>query len=251
MKTIAKPLHAFIAVLFYVLLVAMIVLLYPGRSNFQLSGLVPYGDIIFEGWSLTIIISVLTLLFSTVLGFLLYLLTKSKLLFLRYIASIFNEIVFGSPTIVFFLVVYYFIGVPLGLTNRLVVGVVAFSLYMSPYMKNLFLGAMESIDDLQHQAMRVFGFTPVQQYRYIILPQILKMMIPPMIGNLTFIVKGSALLNFIGVQELYNQITTAQSGSYAVVEGYLVMFVLYLFITIPLIRVTKYFEKRVTSWNLS
>jgi polar amino acid transport system permease protein len=251
MKTISKSLHAFIAILFYVLLVAMIVLLYPGRSNFQLSGLVPYGDIIFEGWVLTIFISVLTLLFSTILGFLLYLLTKSKLLFLRYIASIFNEIVFGSPTIVFFLVVYYFIGVPLGLTNRLVVGVVAFSMYMSPYMKNLFLGAMESIDDLQHQAMRVFGFTPVQQYRYIILPQILKLMIPPMIGNLTFIVKGSALLNFIGVQELYNQITTAQSGSYAVIEGYLLMFVLYLLITIPLIRVTKYFEKRVTSWNLS
>ncbi|MCK7487585.1 MAG: ABC transporter permease subunit [Bacillus subtilis] len=230
---------------------AMIVVLYPGRSNFQLAGLVPYADIIFEGWGLTIFISVLTLLFSTVLGFVLYLLTKSKLLFLRYIASIFNEIVFGSPTIVFFLVVYYFIGVPLGLTNRLVVGVVAFGLYMSPYMKNLFVGAMESIDDLQHQAMRVFGFTPTQQYRYIILPQILKLMIPPMIGNLTFIVKGSALLNFIGVQELYNQITTAQSGSYAVVEGYLVMFVLYLLITIPLIRVTKYFEKRVTSWNLS
>jgi polar amino acid transport system permease protein len=97
--------------------------------------------------------------------------------------------------------------------------------------------------------MIVFGFSTYQKYRYIIIPQLLRVIIPPLIGNLTFIVKGSALLNFISVPELYNSVTTAQSRTYAVVEGYLIMFVMYLFITIPLIRLTKYFEKKVTSWN--
>jgi len=97
--------------------------------------------------------------------------------------------------------------------------------------------------------MTVFGFTPFQKYRYIIIPQILRVVIPPLIGNLTIIVKGSALLNFISVPELYNQVTTAQSTTYAVVEGYLLLGVLYLIITIPLIRITKFFEKKVASWS--
>jgi polar amino acid transport system permease protein len=251
MKT-NKLFHGLLAFLFYAVLVIGIYLLYPGRDNLQFSELLPFSNFILSGWLTTVFISIVTLLFSTILGFGLYLLTKSKHLYLRYIASIFNEIVFGSPTIVFFLVVFYFIGVPFGLgQQRLLVGIIAFSLYMSPYMKNLFLGAMESIDDLQLQAMRVFGFSNSQKYRYIILPQILKLMLPPLIGNLTFIVKGSSLLNFIGVQEIYNQITTAQSSSFAVVEGYFLMFLLYLLITVPLIRLTKYFERRVSIWNLS
>ncbi len=116
-------------------------------------------------------------------------------------------------------------------------------------MKNVFEGAMESIDELQYQAMTVFGFTTYQKYRYIIIPQLLKILIPPLAGNLTFIVKGSSLLNFIGVPELYNQITKSQSITYAVVEGYALMFVMYLIITIPLIRLTRNLEKRVALWN--
>jgi polar amino acid transport system permease protein len=120
---------------------------------------------------------------------------------------------------------------------------------MAPYMKNLFEGAMKTIDDLQYQAMTVFGFTTYQKYRYIIIPQLIRVIIPPLIGNLTFIVKGSSLLNFIGVPELYNQVSAAQYNSYLAVEGYLLMFILYLLITLPLIRITKFFEKRVSSWN--
>ena len=120
---------------------------------------------------------------------------------------------------------------------------------MAPYMKNMFEGAMKTIDQTQYQAMTVLGFTTYQKYRYIILPQLVRVIIPTLIGNLTFIVKGSSLLNFISVPELYNQITTAQSNTYAVVEGYLLLLIMYLIITIPLIRLTRYFEKRVASWS--
>jgi polar amino acid transport system permease protein len=223
--------------------------MYPGREDFQLDSLLPWSNIIIRGWFITIIASVISLVASVVLGFLLYLLTNSKILVFKYLGDIFNEVIFGSPLVVFLIVIYYFIGVPLNLDNRFIIGVIGLSMYMAPYMKNVFEGAMESIDELQYQAMTVFGFTTYQKYRYIIIPQLLKILIPPLAGNLTFIVKGSSLLNFIGVKELYNQLTTAQSNTYAVVEGYLVMFIMYLLITIPLIRLTKYFEKRVATWN--
>lgn len=231
------------------LLILAIWLAYPGRADFQMSLLLPWGDTIIKGWFITISASVIALILSVIVGFGLYLLQSSKILVLKYLGDIFNEVVFGSPLIVFLLVVYYFIAVPLNMNSRFITGAIALSFYMAPYMKNLFEGAMKTIDPLQYQAMTVFGFTTYQKYRYIILPQLIRVIIPPMIGNLTFIVKGSALLNFISVPELYNQITTAQSNTYAVVEGYFLMAVMYLLITIPLIRLTKFFEKRVSTWS--
>ena len=237
------------ALIIFGLLIYVIWLAYPGRENFQLDLLIPWYNTIIKGWGVTIGASILTLILSVMFGFGLYLLTNSKKLIFKYLGDIFNEFVFGSPMIVFLIIIYYFVGVPLGLTNRFLIGVLGLSMYMAPYMKNLFEGAMKTIDDLQYQAMTVYGFTTYQKYRFIIIPQILRVIIPPLVGNLTFIVKGSSLLNFISVPELYNQITTAQSNTYAVVEGYLLMLVMYLLITIPLIRLTRFFEKQVTTWN--
>ena len=253
-----NEIFSFSAALFiFGLLVILIVMMYPGRENFQLDLLFPWSNIIVKGWIITIIVSIISLVISIILGFLLYLLSKSKILVFKYLGTIFGEVVFGSPLVVFLIVIYYFIGTPinqyLGLSstpiNRLIIGTIALSLYMAPYMKNVFEGAMESIDEMQYQAMTVFGFTTYQKYRYIIIPQLLKILIPPLAGNLTFIVKGSSLLNFIGVPELYNQITKSQSITYAVVEGYALMFVMYLIITIPLIRLTRSLEKKVALWN--
>lgn len=245
-----KKILSFIsALLFYGLIIIVIVYNYPGRNNFDVSKLSNYTSVIFKGWFYTLGISIVSLFLSIIFGFILYMFTKSKILFIKYIGFIFNEIIFGSPLVVFIIVVYYLISVPFNLDYPLIMGTVTLSLFMAPYMKNVFEGAIETIDDNQYQAMTVFGFTTYQKYRYIIIPQLLKVIIPPLIGNLTFIVKGSSLLNFISVPELYNSITTAQSRTYAVVEGYLVMLIMYLIITIPLIRLTKYFEKKVSSWN--
>lgn len=244
-----KILNALAALFIFGLLIVVIVMMYPGRDNFQMSLLLPWSSTIFKGWLITIGVSVITLFLSLILGFGLYLLQSNKRLYLKYLGDIFNDFVFGSPLVVFVLIIYYFIAVPTNLDNRFIAGVIALSLYMAPYMKNMFEGAMKTIDQTQYQAMTVFGFTTYQKYRYIILPQLVRVIIPTLIGNLTFIVKGSSLLNFISVPELYNQITTAQSNTYAVVEGYLLLLIMYLIITIPLIRLTKYFEKKVSTWS--
>lgn len=247
MKT-NKAFNIGLAIIFYIALVSFIVIAYPGKDNFRIEAVFGYSNILVKGYVTTIIVSLIVLFLSVIFGFVLYLLSKSEMLALKYISNIFSEVIFGTPTIVFFIVIYYFIAAPLNLSNRFVAGIIGFSLFMGPYMRNTFIGAMQSIDQTQYQAMTVLGFTNYQKYRYIILPQLVKVIIPPMIGNLAIIIKGSSLLNFIGVQELYNQITTIQSRTYAVVEGYLVMFLLYLSITIPLIYLAKYFEKKVATW---
>jgi len=248
---VKKILSLIAALAFYGLLIFVIIMLYPGRNDFNLGAMFTggYPKMIFSGFLYTIFISLIALVGSIILGFTLYLMTVSKIDTFKYIASIYNEAVFGTPLIVFIVVVYYMIWKYLPFDSRLWGGIVALVFYMGPYMKNLFEGAMKTIDPLQYQAMTVFGFTTYQKYRYIIIPQLIRVIIPSLIANLTIIIKGSSLLNFIGVPELYNQLLFVQYDNFLVMEGYLLMFITYLIITIPLIRITRYFEKRVESWN--
>jgi polar amino acid transport system permease protein len=96
-------------------------------------------------------------------------------------------------------------------------------------------------------AMDLFGFTSYQRYRYIIIPQVVRILMPPLMNNFSLIIKGSALLNILAFNEIYYTILLANSITFAFVEGYLLMWALYLIITIPLSQLTKYIERK---WSL-
>jgi polar amino acid transport system permease protein len=113
-------------------------------------------------------------------------------------------------------------------------------------MKNVYKSAISSISEEQYMAMDLFGFTNFQKYRYIIIPQVTRILMPPLMNNFSLIIKGSALLNLISYAELYYVINVAQSRTFAFVEGYILMWGLYLMITIPLSQLTKYVERKVT-----
>ena len=236
-----------LALAIYGLLALYIALSYPGRSNFNLARLWPAAPDILDAWLLTLYISLLSLFLSFIAGLILYWITQSKIGVLRYMGIIFDEVVFGSPLIVFVIAVYYFIAFPLGLRDRLWVGIFAFTLYMAPYMKTMVVGAMKAIDPTQFQAMRVLGFTPTQQFFHILLPQLLRIMFPPLIGNFSFIIKGSSLLAVIGVRELYGAIDRIQANLLLYVEGYFLMFVTYLLMTIPLMAISRWVERKISA----
>ncbi len=246
-KKIIKGLNFILALFIYLAFIYYIINNIPA-SNFSFSFLAPYKILILKGWFNTIGISIAALFNSLILGFILYLLLTNKVPYLKYflhsLGEIFNQVVFGSPLLVFVLITYYFIGTAFNNENRLFLGISALSFYMAPYMANLFKGAIESISKDQHIAASVFGFSTFQKYRYIILPQISKIILPPLTGNLTFIVKGSALLHMIGYNELFYSIATAQSRTYAFTEGYILLLISYLLITIPLIKITNYLERK-------
>jgi polar amino acid transport system permease protein len=244
---IKKSRDFLLAFAIYGALALYIALSYPGRNNFNLARLWPAAPDIANAWLLTLYISLVSLALSFVAGLILYWITESKFGVLRYMGIIFDEVVFGSPLIVFVIAVYYFIAFPLGLRDRLWVGIFAFTLYMAPYMKTMVVGAMKAIDPTQFQAMRVLGFTPFQRFYYILLPQLLRIMFPPLIGNFSFIIKGSSLLAVIGIRELYGTIDRIQANLLLYVEGYFLMFVTYLLMTIPLMAISRWVERKISA----
>jgi polar amino acid transport system permease protein len=217
------------------------------QSGFQLEVLAPYQNLILEGVFNTIIVSIVTLIGSLVVGFLFYLLSISNNKYFQALTDVFTEIVYGTPLLVLVVIMAFVIGPAFGTFNRNLMGYMALIIYMTPYMKNIYKSSIASIGEDQYMAMDLFGFTPWQRYRYIIIPQVVRVLMPPMMNNFSMIIKGSALLNVLSYGELFYAVRVAQSKTFAFVEGYMLMWILYLVITIPLSQVTKYIERR---WGL-
>lgn len=229
-----------------VLIFIIVVTVLLSSNTFQISALIPYQPLIVRGFFNTILVSFISLIGSMLLGFILYLLSISKMGFFRAFSDIFTELMYGTPMLVLIFVMAFVVGPAYGSFNRPLWGVLAIVLYMAPYMMNVLKAAISSIPEDQYMAMELFGFTRAQKYRYLIIPQVIKVLMPPLMNNFSLIIKGSALLNVISYEELFYAIRVAGSKSLAFTEGYVLMWGLYLLITIPLSQLTKYVEKRMT-----
>ena len=230
---------ATVIILFYILTLARL-------DNPQFNLILVYTPLIIQGVINTLIISLASLICSILLGIIIYAMNNSTIFYFRYIAQIFSQIMLGTPLLVFIIIVIYYFGFSLfNYGNKFILGIVAISLYTAPYMTNIFKSQIESIDKEQFVVMELYDFNTYCKYVYIIIPQIIKRLIPPLINNLSMVIKGSALLSTVAVTDVYYAIEQAQSKSFAYEEGYLLMWLLYLCITIPLSLSTIYFEKRL------
>ncbi|MFI3168110.1 MAG: ABC transporter permease subunit [Bacillota bacterium] len=212
----------------------------------------PRYDLIFLDWKMildgfvvTVIISLITLATSMVFGFMLFLAEKSKNNILHAFSVVFNEIVMGTPLLVMVFLAVYVLGDVIMIRDKLTLGVIALTLYMAPYLANAYKTAIAVVDDDQYVVMDLYHFSGFQKYRYIIFPQMIKPLLPSILNNLSSIIKGSALLKIVSVAEISYVITVISSKNWAVIEGYYVMWLLYLMITIPLSLLAKYLAKKV------
>ncbi len=216
-------------------------------TPFQIGRLESYGGLIIGGFFRTILVSFIALVGSMITGFILFLMAKSKNGFFRAFNDVFTEIIYGTPLLVAIIMMAFVVGPAFNTYNRPVLGVIGLIVYITPYMANIFRSAFKSIPEEQYLAMDIFGFTNVQRYIYIIIPQVIRILMPPLMNNFSLIIKGSALLNVLAYRELFYSVSIMQSRTFGYAEGYITMWILYIVITIPLSQFTRYFERR---WSL-
>ena len=243
MKT-KKTIHYILSILTILAVVVLIVLNTP-NPEFRFHVYIEYGRFIFNGFLWTLLISLIIFILSFILGFGMFFADRSHVPYVRYLTEHFTMIMFGSPMLVIVIVFYFFIGTAMNVNSKLVLGIASLTLYFAPFMMKLYISAYESIDRNQVIVCDLFGFSKWQMYRYVILPQMFRIMLPPLSGNLATIIKSTSLLYLIGFPEMYYSLTTVQSKTFAYTEGYIMMMVLYLIITVPLIKLTGYLEKRI------
>lgn len=229
------PLWARIATagfLFFALSLCCWALLASATSNW--GAVWKYRNAFWQGWLLTVLLSVISLMLSTLIGLLAALARRSSILIVRYTSITYIECVRGMPLLVLILVLFYVVANALGIHDRLLVGVVVLSLFAGAYIAEIIRAGIESVGASQLESARAIGLTGGQTYRYVIFPQALRQVLPPLAGQFASIVKDSSLLSIIGLPEFTYTAQQVNSATYSTLESYLPLAVGYLILTLPI-----------------
>lgn len=196
------------------------------------------------GWKLTILVSSISLLLSTVLGFLWAVAGRSHFLPLRCAAKLYVEIIRGTPLLAQIYIFFYVIADAFQLENRFVVGILTLSIFSAAYIAEVFRAGIESIGKSQLESARAIGLSRIQTYRFVIIPQAIKVTLPPLAGQFASIIKDSSLLSTVAIIEFTKSAADVASLTYSNLECYLMLAPGYLILTLPISLWTQWLEKK-------
>ena len=172
--------------------------------------------VLLEGTVVSLKVFFLTLLFSLPLGLPIAAARMSKNVFLQWPAKIFILIVRGTPLILQLIFVYFAPFYLFGFSyDRFTAAIVAMSLNYAAYFAEIYRGGISSIPQGQYEACKVLGFTKSQTFFKIILPQVIKRILPATGNEVITLVKDTALVQVIGVAELFRVAQNAASREFS------------------------------------
>lgn len=195
-----------------------------------------------RGLGVTVTILIASALFAYVMGFIAGLSRLSNNFFVRKFTGAYIETFRGTSLIVQLFWLYYAIpmlfGIDLG--SNWIIGVIAIGLNYGAYLSEVVRGSVEAVAPGQTEAAIALNMSSYQKMRYIILPQAVRMMLPEF-GNYTIqMLKGTALVSLIGLNDIlyYGNILRSSNLSQAPLI-YLVVLVFYFVMALPLIFLTR------------
>jgi len=206
------------------------------------------------GLWITLKLSVIATIFGVIIGVLGGLSRISSNPALKWTAIGYVELIRGSPLMVQILIWYFVLGTVIndilaafGM-RRLPAfwyGVASLACFAGAYVTEIVRAGIQSIHRGQTEAARSLGMTYAQSMRYVILPQALRRILPPLAGQFISLIKDSSLLGIIAIRELTKAAREAVSASLQPFEVYFLLMALYLVLTFSLSMVVQRMEKRM------
>src|SRR4051812_17245573 len=204
-----------------------------------------YRANLWNGWLMTLRVSIASLVLSTIIGVSFALIRRSALLPLRYFGQIYVELVRGTPLLVQILIFFYVIADAFHVGNRYLVGILILSFFSGAYISEIVRAGIESIGQSQLESAKAIGLTRAQTYRYVIFPQAIRLSLPPLVGQFVSLIKDSSLLCIIAVNEFTQAARDINSITYSTLECYIPLALGYLVLTLPISLWTRSLEKRL------
>jgi polar amino acid transport system permease protein len=204
-----------------------------------------YGPLLLAGLGTTLRVCALASVIALLAGLGLALLLRARLLVVRAAARAYVEVMRGTPILVILFLLYYG-GPSFGLVlDAEPVGIFGLGFYGAAYFAEIFRAGFESIPKGQLEAARMVGLSPRQVIYRIQIPQMLGLIVPPSVNQVIILVKESAVLSIITVAELTKNATQMANETFAVVEPYLAVAVLYWMLIEVIARSGRWIERRV------
>lgn len=195
----------------------------------------------------TLQLTLLSLIFASLLGLVFGLMNVSKKKYFQIIANIYIDIIRGTPLIVQAFFIYF--GLPMAIDAKisaLQAGVMALSLNAGAYMAEIVRGGIQSVDIGQMEAARSLGLPYGKAMSKVVLPQAIRTMIPSIINQFIITLKDTSILSVIGFPELTKAGKTIIARNYEALKMWAIVAVMYLVVITILSKVAKAIERRTS-----
>jgi polar amino acid transport system permease protein len=203
---------------------------------------------------MTFKISILTILYGSILGFVVGMLRTVGGKPIYYTLGIYIHALRGTPFLVHLYVIYFMLpmtGISWLQLEAFPAAIIALSLYTSTYVAEIVRGAIQAVPSGQSEAARSTGMTGIQTMWHVVLPQAMKLMIPPMGGIYVIIIKGTSIVSVIGIAELVRageHATQRHPRELMVIYGMTAL--LYFAYCYPVLRLARWAESKFGSVSL-
>ncbi len=195
------------------------------------------------GLGATIRLSLTAFVLATALGLLVALLRLSGLIVGSAVAVCFLEFIRNIPLLVLLYLFYYVLG-PIFKFDRYTASILTLAVFHSALISEILRAGINAVAQGQWEAAKSIGMTTGQTYRYIILPQSVRFMLPPMTGEVVHLIKSSAIVSVIAVAELTTFGRNIISDTYMSFEIWFTVAIVYMVVTLILSIGVSYLERR-------
>jgi polar amino acid transport system permease protein len=228
------------------------------RYDAQIKDWVP--NVLLQGFLTTIRLSIWATIFATLIGAAMGLFRVSRSLFRRLIGGTYVGLIRNLPPLIIIFIFYFFVGdqilpllgieefirnsseptqavfavffAPPSLFTAFLSALITLSLFEGAYITEIVRAGIQSIEKGQWEAAAALGFSRWQQMRYVVLPQAVQRILPPLAGQFISTIKDSAIVSVISIQELTFQAMELMASTYLTFEIWITITIMYLMLTL-------------------
>ncbi|RUM99419.1 amino acid ABC transporter permease [Pseudaminobacter arsenicus] len=204
-------------------------------------------DFLLAGLQQTLTISAITLCLAMLGGLLIAVLDMSRFAALRFLGLASGEIIRNTPILVQLLWIYYVLPVVMGINLdawwALVIGL---SIYSSAFIAEAYRAGIQAVPKGHREAAQVLGLSPLQSFARIVLPQAIRLTLPPLAANFVQLIKYSSLGAVISVGEITRRGMELSSSIFRPLEVFTFIAVIYFLICWPLAMGIRLWERRLS-----
>jgi polar amino acid transport system permease protein len=197
-----------------------------------------------EATEWTVLLSLMAFAGGSVVGLVLALLRVSKVGVLRALASGYIQVIQGTPLLIVLFLSYFGLGILGYKLDPLVAAGLSFTIYAGAFLGEIWRGCIEAVPRTQWEASDCLGLSRFQQYAYVVLPQAVRIAIPPTVGFMVQIVKNTSLASVIGFVELARAGQIVNNSTFEPFAIFTVVAALYFALCYPLSLAARALERK-------
>jgi len=198
--------------------------------------------LVFDGLKTTAIISILSIIFGTILGSFICYMRMSKKMILQLPAKFYISLLRGTPVLVVLMIIFYVVFASVDI-DPVIVAVIAFGMNFGAYVSEMFRTGIEGVDKGQSEAGISMGFTKIETLIYIVFPQAARRILPVFKGEVISLVKMTSIVGYIAVQDLTKAGDIIRSRTFDAFFPLIMIAVLYFLISWLLMVLLGYAER--------